>query len=68
LLVDYIGKFENLDQDFHRICNIIGIPDIELPNIGKSKHKNYKKYYNDYTRNLIVEHFKEDIELFDYTF
>lgn len=68
LLVDYIGKFENLEQDFRSICNIIGIPDIELPHIGKSKHDNYRKYYNDYTRDLIAKHFEEDIKLFSYTF
>lgn len=66
-LVDYIGKLENISEDFEKICNKIGIEE-KLPHINKSGHKYYKKYYNYYTIDLIAKHFKEDIELFDYKF
>ncbi len=66
-LVDYIGKMENIDEDFKQITQRIGI-NATLPHSNKSKHKPYQDYYNDETRNLVAEHFKEDIELFGYTF
>lgn len=69
LIVDYIGKLEYLGRDFHDVCKKIHIPPkIKLPHINKSKHKSYRGYYNDYTRELIAKHFKEDIELFNYKF
>jgi hypothetical protein len=65
--VDYIGKYENLQDDFDEICRQIGI-NASLTHKNKSKHKDYREYYNDYTRNLIEEAFKEDIEMFGYSF
>lgn len=67
LIVDYIGKYENLQDDFDEICRQIGI-NASLTHKNKSKHKDYREYYNDYTRNLIEEAFKEDIEMFGYSF
>lgn len=66
-LVDYIGKMETIEEDFAKICQRIGI-QAELPHSNKSKHKAYQEYYNDHTRNLVATHFKEDIELFNYSF
>lgn len=66
-LVDYIGKLENIVEDFNAICQKIGV-DIKLPHSNKSPHKKYREYYTETTRALVEEHFKEDIETFDYTF
>ncbi len=68
-IVDYIGKFENLENDFNEICKKIGI-DAELPheNKGKKRKLDYRKYYTEETRKLVKEGFREDIELFDYEF
>lgn len=67
-LVDFIGKFENLNEDFHYIANQIGLKNVELPHKNKSSHKHYREYYNDHTRKLVEEYFKDDIELFGYEF
>ena len=37
LIVDFIGKFENLQNDFYKICQNIGLPSTELPYVNKSK-------------------------------
>jgi hypothetical protein len=67
LLIDDIGYYETLREDFTRICRHVGI-DAELPHLNSSRHRDYRSYYNDRTRALVGEHFARDINLFGYTF
>ncbi|MFC1688858.1 sulfotransferase family 2 domain-containing protein [Pseudomonadota bacterium] len=39
LLVDYVGRFETLQDDFDRICEQLKIPDSRLPHRNKSDKK-----------------------------
>lgn len=66
-LVDYIGKLENIEDDFKKITQHLGL-EATLPHSNKSKHKSYQEYYSPETRDIVAEHFKEDIELFNYEF
>ena len=66
--VDFVGKLENYQSDFNRICDRLKISRIKLPHVNQSKHKNYTKYYNNDTRKMIAEHYAEDIEYFGYDF
>lgn len=67
LLVDFIGKFENLNEDFQSICHKVGI-SANLPHINKSKRMGYQDYYDVETRDLTARLYAEDIERFGYTF
>jgi hypothetical protein len=68
LIVDYIGKIENLREDFQQVCSRVNLVGIDLPHINRSNHKGYKTYYNDRLVKLVESNFKEDIEFFNYTF
>ena len=67
LLVDFVGRYETLEQDFEKIATLLNIQE-KLPHLNQSQHHDYKSYYNEYTQQLVAEHFKADIELFGYTF
>ena len=67
LLVDFVGRYENLNKDFQYVCDILNIK-AELPHLNKSVHKNYKTYYNKTSIDMIAKHFGQDIDLFAYSF
>jgi hypothetical protein len=67
VLVDFIGKYENLAEDFRHVCQNLHVT-ASLPHLNKSAHRNYESYYNAGTRKLVEENFREDIELFGYEF
>jgi len=68
LLVDFIGKFENLEEDFKKIAKRLGFSMIKLPHKAQCYHRHYSTYYTNETRQIIAERFKKDIEMFGYQF
>jgi hypothetical protein len=67
LLVDFLGRFENLEADFAAICHRTGVR-AKLRHLNGSQHKDYRSYYTPRTRRLVEEHWSEDIDLFKYRF
>lgn len=69
ILVDFIGKYENLQGDFEEACGKIGIPTPALPHKRQAKDRtNYQSYYDDTTAEMISDHFRPDIEILGYSF
>jgi hypothetical protein len=69
ILVDFIGKYEDLLEDYEEACRRIGIKPPPLPHKRKAVDRTqYKKYYDDKTAQLLAEYFKTDIETFGYSY
>ena len=69
LQVDFIGKFENLNEDFLKIANKLNI-NSDLLHLNKSDNirKMYFDYYNQESIDIIADLYKEDIDLFKYDY
>ena len=67
-IVNYVGRFQRLEQDFQYVCRMLNFKNVSLPHINASAHQNYRSYYNARTRKIVEEHFQDDIATFGYTF
>jgi chondroitin 4-sulfotransferase 11 len=67
MLVEFVGRFERLQEDFASICERLSIK-AELGHAKPSSRGSYRDYYDDASRALIARHFAEDIDSFDYRF
>jgi hypothetical protein len=68
-LADFVGRLENFDHDFNVVREHLGLKPLDVvPRRNKSKHGDYRDYYNDVTRRKVAEVYARDIDLFGYTF
>ena len=68
IIVDFVGKYENLNSDLKTICKKIGIPNSHLQQTHTTAKRSYKKAYSDEGIEFVREHHIRDIEMFGYTF
>ncbi len=70
LIVDYIGRYEYLAQDFQTACHKIGIAPPKLAHSRRAadRGKDYRTYFDDETAALIARHYQADCEHFGYCF
>lgn len=69
LQMNYIGKFEHLEEDFQKILGEIGVKDIihdQKKSMNKREHAPYYEYYDQMILNRVNILLKEDFEKLDY--
>ncbi|MFZ8886768.1 MAG: sulfotransferase family 2 domain-containing protein [Steroidobacteraceae bacterium] len=66
-LVDFVGRFERLEQDFGEACRRMGV-QATLPHVKVTRHAPYREAYDDETRALVARVFAADLEEFGFEF
>ena len=66
--LDFLMRFERLDEHFADLCRRLDIPPRPLPKYNRSDRLHYSHYYDDELRALVAEMFQEDIEFGGYRF
>ncbi len=65
--IDFVGRFENYEGDWNVVCKKLKIVK-KLPHLNKSKHKDYRSYYNRKLIEIVKKVYQEDIDFFKYNF
>lgn len=66
LEVDFVGRFERLQQDFDAVCARLGLPPTMLARRALTRHEPFQDYYDDRRRQVVYRHFGEDFRRFGY--
>jgi hypothetical protein len=61
-------RFENINEDFLKICNQLGIQGVTLPHRNASKREQYKSYYDHDLIEKVKKIHKLEISLGNYNF
>jgi len=68
LRCDHFVHFESLQEDFEAVFARLGIPVLRFPFENRTKHRPYWTYYDDETREIVADLYRQDIEAFGYRF
>ena len=68
MLVDIILRLENINEELPRLFEKLQFRVKMLAKVNATQHDHYSKYYNEETKNLVAEHFVNDIQYFGYQF
>ena len=69
MLVNFVARHENLQDDFNTICDKIGVARRILPHNNASKRdKDYRSYYDQKSKKLVGDFFRKEIKRFSYKY
>ena len=60
LMVDWIGKYEQMDKDWEKFCYMTKIEHNPLKRLNSSWKKPYHEYYNERTYQIVSKLFQKD--------
>lgn len=68
ILPDTLGRFENLSYWWGYLRSICPLPLGKLPHYNKSRHGNYRGYFDDESRRLAEAVYADDLKYLGYEF
>jgi hypothetical protein len=68
--LDFIGRFERLQDDWNYLCLLLDLPSVVLPVERKSnrRYSHYSHYYSDELVEMVGNFYHEDVTAFGYFF
>ena len=61
---DFIGRFENINEDFNKVCLDIGIKELKLPHAYNSKTFKQSFEWTNELKEKVYNYYREDFKLF----
>jgi hypothetical protein len=68
LLADEIGRVEQMQESFDRICARLGIASRALDRVNSSRRGDYRQYYDQQLIDGVAARYARDLELFGYEY
>jgi len=73
IVVNFVGKYENLENDWKYLCERLKLvanrrTNLALSRLNQSEHRDYRLYYDESDAEMVYNVYKKDIGLFDYSF
>ena len=65
---DFIGKFENINEDFKQVSKKLNWNHQEIPHKNKSKHNCYRDAYDKDLIKIVYDKYEKDINELSYDF
>ena len=64
--VDFVGRFETLQESFDAACRQIGIRAVPLAATNATEHAAFDTYYDAQLRRMVTDFYRGDFAMFDY--
>jgi chondroitin 4-sulfotransferase 11 len=64
--IDFLGKYESLEEDCEKILNLLELPAARLPHLNATHHADYRSYYCSESKEIVEEFYEEDFRYFGY--
>tara|TARA_Y100000741_G_C18251019_1_gene557303 strand:- start:1287 stop:1946 length:660 start_codon:yes stop_codon:yes gene_type:complete len=71
---DYFIRYETLEEDIKKMCDVLKIKDIDINNLPNHKsdtkrnNRDYREYYDEITKKIVYEGHKIEFMRFGYKF
>lgn len=66
--MDFIGRFENLENDYEKLCELLNKSKSKLKVRNSTEHKHYSYYYTTEVKEILTEKYDLDIKHLNYSF
>lgn len=63
---DFIGRFEDLNKDFEKVCEDLNMLEYQLPHAYNSKTFKVNSSWTDELKDKVYNYYKNDFDLFEY--
>jgi hypothetical protein len=57
IIVDFVGRYENLNEDWSKICQTLQVPALPLGRENQVVRQHYRVFYDDELRELVANRF-----------
>ena len=66
--VDYVGRFESIEEDFASVGEHLKLSETTLPKLNQTEYRDYREWYTPDLQKLVAQRFARDIDAFGYRF